>query len=167
MAAPDASRAFLAGSSEALRITFTRSPPGLAINGDIDETTYPDLVRALKRFPDRLAEIHVGLAGVEYCDLAGLRAILRLVRGNGQGRCVVLHAVPAHLHEVLRILGWDATPGLTIDERPWHPRRVPLTTRILADVAGLTASRLRNNLSPRRMAAHASGETRSAGSQAE
>jgi ABC-type transporter Mla MlaB component len=159
MAAPGASRA-------ALRITSTRRPPGLAISGEIDETTYGDLVGALGTFADGLAEVHLGLAGVEYCDLAGLRAILRPARGNGQIRCVVLHDVPPHLREVLRILGWDATPGLTIDQRPWHPRRVPATTRTLADVAGLTASRLRNSLIPRRMIARASGETGSAGSQA-
>ena len=158
MAVPGVSRAFLAGRKRpaadgALRITSTRSPPGLALSGEIDEISYADLVGALERFADRLAEIHVGLAGVEYCDLAGLRAILKLARGNGQTRCVVLHNVPPHLHEVLRILGWDATPGLTIDERPWHP-----------NVAGLTASRLRNSLIPRRMIAHVSGETRCVGS---
>jgi ABC-type transporter Mla MlaB component len=102
-----------------LRVTFTRSPPSLAINGEIDETAYEDLVAALDALRYCPGEIHVGLAGVEYCDLAGLRAILSLTGVNGQGsRRVTLHDVPPHLIEVLRILGWDATPGLTLDDGP-------------------------------------------------
>lgn len=104
---------------ETLRITSTRSPPSLAINGEIDETTYGDLLAALGTLGDCPGEIHVGLAGVLYCDLAGLRAILSLTGVNGQGsRPVMLHDVPPHLIEVLRILGWDATPGLTLDDGP-------------------------------------------------
>jgi hypothetical protein len=31
---------------------------------------------------------------------------------------VVLHGLPAHLQAVLRILGWDGTPGLVIGNKP-------------------------------------------------
>lgn len=106
-----------------LRITATRSPPGLAISGEIDESTYGDLVDTLARFADGAAELHVGLAGVEYCDLAGLRAIVGLAQLNGQRRRVVLHDVPPASKDLLRILGWDTTPGLAIAERPRHPSR--------------------------------------------
>lgn len=65
------------------------------------------------------------LAGVEYCDLAGLRAIIRLAGSAGshdhEGTRLVLHEVPGYLVAVLQILGWDTTPGLTIEkpgERP-------------------------------------------------
>lgn len=44
--------------------------------------------------------------GVEYCVIAGLRAIVTLVgAGRPAGRWVVPHKVPAHLHEILRTLG--------------------------------------------------------------
>jgi ABC-type transporter Mla MlaB component len=103
-----------------LRITSTSHPPGLAIEGEIDESTYPGLVQALRDSTNGRAEIHLGLAGVTYCDLAGLRAIVCATgvddcEAGGNGRRVVLHAVPAQLITVLRIVGWDSTPGLALD----------------------------------------------------
>jgi hypothetical protein len=112
-----------------LRITTTDDPPGLAIAGEIDESTYPGLVSALDKLAEGPAEVHVSLAEVSYCDLAGLRAIVRITGaesngaagggagtgGNG-GRRVVLHGVPLSLKAVLRIVGWDSIPGLAMDQ---------------------------------------------------
>jgi ABC-type transporter Mla MlaB component len=97
-----------------LRITVMSSPPGLAIAGEIDESTYLALVAKLAEFAGGAAEIHISLGGVAYCDLAGLRAIVRLATGDG--RRVVLHEVPPQLRTAMRIVGWDATPGLVVDE---------------------------------------------------
>jgi ABC-type transporter Mla MlaB component len=106
-----------------LRITSTDDPPGLAIAGEIDESTYDGLVGALGTFAHGPAELHVSLGGVSYCDLAGLRAIVCVTgadrgaascHGDGDTRRVVLHEVPAQLATVLRIVGWDSTPGLEV-----------------------------------------------------
>ena len=96
-----------------LRVTPTRTPPGLAIAGEIDEDTYPGLVSQLGELA-RWPEIHLNLAGVTYCDLAGLRAIIRLASAS-HGRWLVLHEVPPRLLTVLGIVGWDSTPGLTLE----------------------------------------------------
>jgi hypothetical protein len=69
------------------------------------------------------------MGGVSYCDLAGLRAIVRVTgaddgaRGSngGDSRRVVLHEVPPQLAAVLRIVGWDSTPGLAVDQPPGSP----------------------------------------------
>jgi ABC-type transporter Mla MlaB component len=108
-----------------LRITNTTSPPGLAIAGEIDESTYPGLLSALQRSADGPAEIHFNLGGLKYCDLAGLRAMVCATGADGRDpgtngrqrgrRTVVLHEVPPQLVTVLRIVGWDSTPGLTLD----------------------------------------------------
>jgi ABC-type transporter Mla MlaB component len=108
-----------------LRITNTTDPPGLAIAGEIDESTYPGLLSALQRSADGRAEIHFSLGGLKYCDLAGLRAIVCATGTDtsdgsyngrhGGRRAVVLHEVPPQLVTVLRIVGWDSTPGLTLD----------------------------------------------------
>jgi anti-anti-sigma factor len=106
-----------------LRITATGEPSGLAIAGEIDEDTYPALVAKLEEFAGR-DEIHLNLAGVEYCDLAGLRAIIRLA-GVGRvrdSRRVVLHEIPPQLRTVLSVLGWDSTPGLLIEDGPINHR---------------------------------------------
>jgi ABC-type transporter Mla MlaB component len=87
----------------------------LAIGGDVDEVTYPALVEMLAEFVQGHREAHVDLSAVEYCDLAGLRAIVRLATTR---RTVVLHGLPRQLQTVLGILGWDSTPGLVIDNKP-------------------------------------------------
>jgi hypothetical protein len=121
-----------------LRITSTSHPPGLALQGEIDESTYPGLVRALEASVNGRAEIHLSLGGVSYCDLAGLRAIVCATgagecepngvggAGLGDGRRVVLHEVPAQLMTVLQIVGWDSTPGLALDPAAPPPGPDPL-----------------------------------------
>lgn len=103
-----------------LRITYTGSPATLAIAGDIDEYTHAALVETLRKLTDGLHEIHINLADVAYCDLAGLRAII-LLGGSANhdrgGTRLVLHEVPAQLKTILQILGWDSTPGLAIAEQ--------------------------------------------------
>ena len=113
-----------------LRITATDDPPGLAIAGEIDESTYAGLVSALDKLTDGPAEIHVSLAAVSYCDLAGLRAIVRITGadsngadsgrggrgGHGGSRRVVLHGVSRPINTVLEIVGWDSIPGLAMDQ---------------------------------------------------
>ena len=102
-----------------LRITCTGSPPVVALHGDLDEASRPGLVRAVEEAADGHSEVHFDFAGVDYCDLAGLRAIIS-VTGTGRDgtarlRRVVLHQMAPELSRVLRILGWDSTPGLTLD----------------------------------------------------
>ena len=99
-----------------LRITPTASPAGLAIAGEIDEATYPALVTSLHELAEGHQVLHLDLGGVSYCDLAGLRAIVRLAIGDGadRPRQVVLHNLPRHIRAVLAITGWDALPGLAV-----------------------------------------------------
>jgi hypothetical protein len=119
-----------------LRISWTSSGPTLTLAGEIDAATYPGLSAALAATAAGSGQIHLDLAGLEYCDLAGLRAMVQLTGtgeagrggggqggggqgGGGQGgggQQVVLHRVPGWLATVLRIVGWDATPGLVLDE---------------------------------------------------
>jgi len=105
-----------------LRITCVgspASPASLAIAGDIDEYTHAALVDTLRKLTDGLHEIHISLADVAYCDVAGLRAIILLAGGPANqdgGTRLVLHEVPGLVKTVLRILGWDTTPGLAIEE---------------------------------------------------
>jgi ABC-type transporter Mla MlaB component len=100
-----------------LRITRTASRPGLALAGEIDKSTYATLVKTLDDITRDQREVHIDLAGVVYCDLAGLRAIVRLTAANGAGavRLVHLHDVPPQLRAVLEIIGWDTIPGLAVN----------------------------------------------------
>lgn len=125
-----------------LQIRRTGSPPVLVLAGEIDESAYPGLVGALAEFTDEgHCDIHLDLAGVEYCDLAGLRAMILLAGARDHcpdGRRVVLHAAAPQLKTVLSILGWDSTAGLALDEQAISPLPPP---------AALTAASLRNGRS--------------------
>lgn len=118
-----AASAHALASRGTLRIISTRRPSGLAITGGIDEYTYGILIGQLQRFTAGPREIHVNLTAVEYCDLVGLRAIISLTGADDHGhdhsgRRVVLHGAPLYLKTVMRILGWDSTPGLIVDDGP-------------------------------------------------
>ena len=86
----------------------------LVLSGDIDEETYPALIEALSRIPRDSAGLHVDLSAVTFCDLAGLRAIVRLAESTTP---VILHGVPGTLLTVMKILDWDHEPGLVVSER--------------------------------------------------
>jgi ABC-type transporter Mla MlaB component len=104
----------------ALRITSANGVPGLVIAGEIDESSYRRLVRGLAALDPR-GDVHIDLSGVEFCDLAGLRAIVCVTEadsGDSAPRHLTLHAVPDRLRRILQILGWDGMPGVGFaDER--------------------------------------------------
>jgi len=83
----------------------------LVLSGDIDEDTYPALIEALNHVPRDHASLHVNLSAVTFCDLAALRAIIRLADTDTP---VILHGVPGPLRTVMKVLGWDQEPGLMI-----------------------------------------------------
>ena len=102
-----------------LRITWrSGEPPIMVLAGEVDEASYPGLVAALTGAAAQYDEIHLDLAGLGYCDLAGLRAIVRLASpdaaGGGAVKQVVLHQVPDSVRTVLHIVGWDAAAQLTL-----------------------------------------------------
>jgi anti-anti-sigma regulatory factor len=103
-----------------LRIICAGSPQVVLIAGEIDQARYQGLVSTLEDLVDPEGDVHVNLAELAYCDLAGLRAIIGLA-GTSQedqdhnGRSLFLDDVSPHLAAVLRILGWDSTPGLIIN----------------------------------------------------
>ncbi|HEX3925651.1 MAG TPA: STAS domain-containing protein [Streptosporangiaceae bacterium] len=137
-------------ADDVLRITRSVGLPGLILAGEIDESSYPVLVRSLAALGSA-QDVHVDLGGVDYCDLAGLRAIICVAApgdtpqapapagpapsgpapGGGRlaGGRVVLHAVPGRLRRILQILGWDAIPGVGFDERSLPGGRDPVSIR--------------------------------------
>ncbi len=111
-----------------LQARFTQPPLVLHLAGDIDEWTYRTLTEVLAvAAATGWDPIQVDLAGVGYCDVAGLRAILSLAGGPGEsGRTdgeaavgqIVLAHLPPGLRAVLRILGWDTVPGVVLENCP-------------------------------------------------
>lgn len=108
-------------AQSALRAAYTSPPPTLFLGGEIDEVAYRDLLRVLELAAGSQRHLlAVDMADVAYCDLAGLRAIISLTNALPPGSAgvdqLVLHHLPMQLKTVLRVLGWDATPGLYLAE---------------------------------------------------
>jgi anti-anti-sigma factor len=91
-----------------LRITRSARAPQLVLAGEIDVSTHAALIAALAGAADGTSEIHLDLAAVDFCDVAGLRILTGHSDGGrpapGQ---VILHHLPAHLNKMLRLLHWE------------------------------------------------------------
>lgn len=143
-------------AEEALRITKTHDQPGLIIAGEVDESGYVLLLQSLAAL-DHHGDIHIDLGGIEFCDLAGLRAIVCAGRPGedvSPGRQVCLHAIPPRLLKIMQILGWDDRRGLTFNaaslsseyqqQRPERadPRRKQATVAVGADATSTNPAQL-------------------------
>ena len=102
-----------------LAASFTRPPARLQLAGVVDESTYPVLRRALAKAAMAGDDaIRVDMAGVEFCDLAGLRMIVSAAGPGGQNRAgpaqVVMAGLSTPLRDLMHILGWDGVPGVVL-----------------------------------------------------
>ena len=97
-----------------LRITPSLEPPGLRLEGEVDASNIVALAAALAIAVAALPEVHLDLAGLESIDLAGVCLLARTARSLPQGGALVLHPLPSHLRRVVRLAGWDQTPGLRL-----------------------------------------------------
>jgi anti-anti-sigma regulatory factor len=105
--------------ADTLHITIVSKLPGMIVEGEIDESGYLTLTESLAALPPH-GDVHVDLGDVEFCDLAGLRAIVCAADSADEeipARHVVLHALPHRLRKILEILGWDEIPAVIFDER--------------------------------------------------
>jgi ABC-type transporter Mla MlaB component len=93
--------------------------PLFVVSGEIDESTDRDLIRGLRAAMSGYPEVHLDLAQVTFCDIAGLRGLVSLAdpgtSGSAGGRRLVLHNLPATLRTLMAILGWDQAPEISID----------------------------------------------------
>ena len=112
-------------ADEVLRIAKAQDQPGLIIAGEADESGYQLLLQSLAAL-DRHDDVHIDLGGIEFCDLACLRAIVCAGRPDEdapRGGRVCLHAVPSRLQKIMQVLGWDDMPGIAFDDEPLTPGR--------------------------------------------
>jgi anti-anti-sigma regulatory factor len=107
------------------------------VTGVVDDTTSSALAEALDRavrWPDR--DITLDLGGLQFIDVAGVRAIVRAAATLEPPRRLQVVRLAPTLRKVIGIIGWDQTPGLQLDgERVGspdasHPRRGPLNEEV-------------------------------------
>ncbi|MGP4022181.1 MEDS domain-containing protein [Actinomadura sp. 3N407] len=91
------------------------APPGLRLSGAIDESTLPALVEALREFDDA-AHLCLDLSRLDFCDMDGLRALIRVNETSTVlDRQVILRSMPGCVELMLRASGWDTAPGIVAE----------------------------------------------------
>jgi anti-anti-sigma factor len=96
------------------RITRTRKPYGLRLEGEVDQANVDKLAAALAVLVGAGQDVHLDLSRLGFMDVGGLRLLTDTARGLPDGQYLVLEAVPPHLRRILSLVGWDRTPGLKI-----------------------------------------------------
>lgn len=100
-----------------LRIVPTYSPRGLRVHGTVDELSAAPFAEALAhtaQWPEPV--VVIDFAELRFIDVAGIRTLVRAAEALPPGRTLQVRNLTPTLRNVLRIVGWDTTPGLTIGD---------------------------------------------------
>ena len=96
-----------------LLVSRTTMPDGLSFSGEIDTSNSHAIgaVIASVQVPDR--DVHVDVAGLQFCDISGIRAFVAAAEAMPNGR-LLLHGMPAQLETVIKAVGWNRIPALVV-----------------------------------------------------
>ena len=111
-----------------LVITRTESPGGLRVSGAIDyynsEAVAAALTRELRARPSGTTalsdaitgngDLHIDVSRLEFTDVAGIRALVRIAETGGDRR-LVLRGLPPRIRTVIALVGWGDLPNLVLE----------------------------------------------------
>lgn len=103
-------------TSSLLRLipSFRRGQRSLRVVGDVDYHSSRALAAALETALDWPGDITVDMSGLQFIDLAGVRALVRTAEWLPAGRRLHVADLDPMLSRVLHVVGWDRIPGLTV-----------------------------------------------------
>ena len=113
------------------QLVISRADPasGLTITGAIDYYNAEAVAEALTTlfhadgqapaiFEDAITgngDLHLDLSRLEFTDVTGIRALVRIAENAGDGRRLVLRGLPASIVKVMTVVGWSELPNLVIE----------------------------------------------------
>jgi anti-anti-sigma factor len=92
-----------------LVIRRTTEPEGLRFIGDLDVSNVDAVSRALAKAAKRPGEVTIDLGGLHFCDVSGMRALVKAAGGRARPR-LVFAEVPAPLARVMALAGLPGLP---------------------------------------------------------
>ena len=60
-------------------------------------------------------DLHLDLSRLEFTDVTGIRALVRIAENAGNGRRLVLRGLPPSIVKVMTVVGWAELPNLVIE----------------------------------------------------
>ena len=112
-----------------LVITRDGAPSRLIISGAIDFYNADAAAAALTRelhaivpgadgLSDAISgngDLHIDVSRLEFTDVTGIRALVKLAEDGDAGRRIVLSGLPARIRTVIAVVGWSNLPNLVIE----------------------------------------------------
>lgn len=94
----------------------TTTPRGLCLTGVIDHFNVDSFARSLDSALDGEGDLNIDLSRLAFCDVSGIRALVKAAEKASGGRRLVLNGLPPQLRNVMTVVGWANLPGLVIIE---------------------------------------------------
>jgi anti-anti-sigma factor len=98
------------------QLVIRRTPTGLSISGVIDNYNVDSFSRSLNASLGGEGDVNVDLSELEFCDVSGIRALVKAAECLDNGRRLVLYGLPQQLRTVMTLVGWTDMPSLVIGE---------------------------------------------------
>jgi anti-anti-sigma factor len=89
-------------------------PGGLRLRGEIDVNNSDAIATAVAAALADGGDVVVDFGEVLFCDLSGLRTLVRAAASAPDGRRITVTGLPAHLHRAVRMVGWAELPSLVV-----------------------------------------------------
>jgi anti-anti-sigma regulatory factor len=85
-----------------------------ALTAELRQTA--DVPTALSDAITGNGDLHLDLSQLEFTDVTGIRALVRIAETAGVGRRLVLRGLPPRIRTVMVVVGWGDLPNLVIEE---------------------------------------------------
>jgi|ERR671925_1464070 anti-anti-sigma factor len=95
-----------------LLVTRTDDPVGLRFAGEIDVSNSAAVGRSIRVAPPDATRPHLDLSRLSFCDVSGIRELVRAALELGDERRLLLHGLPRQLQTVMRVTGFSNLPNI-------------------------------------------------------
>jgi len=102
-------------ADDVLRVERMSPPPGVRLFGEVDLDNCAHVRSALiAQSVGTTADLYVDVASLCFIDVAGMRTLVEAARRLQPDRHLVVSSASEELCGLVRLAGWDRTPGLVL-----------------------------------------------------
>lgn len=102
-------------ADDVLRVERISPPPGVRLFGEVDLDNCAHVRSVLiAQSVETAADLYVDVGSLYFIDVAGLRTLVEAARRLQPDRRLVVSSASEELCRLVRLAGWDRTPGLVL-----------------------------------------------------